>query len=219
MIGPYEVNSIVTGNARELAKDIPDDSIDLVFCDPVYENVADYEWLGELAMRVLHPNKACLAWIKTTMHDECKAALVRAGLRYQYTLFYTVSAKPAKPRGCGIFPWTTPCLLMSKGGLKAERHLPDTYFSPYAPHSDFKWQKNENVIERWMESFSKVGDIVCDPFTGMGVVPVVAKKIQRQFIGFEIDADRAVLARERVLRGSVLLPFTPSMEQAILLET
>jgi len=54
-------NQIVTGDARELAKAIPDESIDLVFTDPVYDRIDDYRWLAETAARVLEPEQMELA--------------------------------------------------------------------------------------------------------------------------------------------------------------
>jgi len=30
-LGPYDLNTIVTGDARILAKDIPDESVDIIF--------------------------------------------------------------------------------------------------------------------------------------------------------------------------------------------
>ena len=36
-LGPYDLNTIITGDARELAKAIPDESVDLIFTDPVYD--------------------------------------------------------------------------------------------------------------------------------------------------------------------------------------
>ena len=46
MIGPYELDRIITGDARELAKAIPDESVDLIFTDPVYDRIDDYRWLA-----------------------------------------------------------------------------------------------------------------------------------------------------------------------------
>jgi DNA modification methylase len=46
-------NAIVTGDARVLAGRVPDESVDLIFTDPVYQNIADYQWLAETAVRVL----------------------------------------------------------------------------------------------------------------------------------------------------------------------
>ena len=54
MIGPYELDRIITGDARELAKAIPDESVDLIFTDPPYprEFLPLYGWLAETAARV-----------------------------------------------------------------------------------------------------------------------------------------------------------------------
>lgn len=62
-LGDFELNQIYTGDARELAKAIPDESVDLIFTDPVYDRIDDYQWLAETAARLLKPNSACLVWI------------------------------------------------------------------------------------------------------------------------------------------------------------
>lgn len=41
-IPPEYLNQIVTGDARELAKRIPDESVDLIFTDPIYDCIDDY---------------------------------------------------------------------------------------------------------------------------------------------------------------------------------
>ena len=47
-IGAYEVNQIYNGDSRELINGIPDNLVDLIFTNPVYENVVDYRWLSEI---------------------------------------------------------------------------------------------------------------------------------------------------------------------------
>ena len=58
------LNTITTGDARELAKLIPDESIDLIFCDPPYikEHMHLYGWLSEVASHKLKPGGFCLAY-------------------------------------------------------------------------------------------------------------------------------------------------------------
>jgi DNA modification methylase len=190
------LNQIVTGDARELAKEIPDNSIDLIFCDPVYANVDDYRWLGETAMRVLKPNSVCLAWCSKAA--VCQLAMEESGLNYHWTLNYTVQAKPTLLFHYGLFTWTTPCLYFAKGHRKASPPIPDTFISQKQPDNGFKWNKNIAVINRWMASFSKPGDTVFDPFAGGGTVPVVSKMTGRNFIAFEIEPERAQEARKRL---------------------
>jgi site-specific DNA-methyltransferase (adenine-specific)/adenine-specific DNA-methyltransferase len=48
-------------------------------------------------------------------------------------------------------------------------------------------QKPEKLIERLIFASSNVGDLVLDPFSGVGTCPVVCKKHNRNFLAFEIN--------------------------------
>lgn len=197
-IDTMELNYLHTGDAREICQSIPDESVDLIFCDPVYENIEDYKWLGELAMRVLKPNSACLAWSSTRRAAHCQFALVDSGLDYVYTLNYTVQAKPFRLMHYQLFLWTTPCLWMAKGKTKAN-WIPDTFLDNSGnSENPFIWQKNTKVIRKWLTAFSKPGDTVLDPFAGSGTVPSVCKQLGRNYLACEIDPMRAEMARQRI---------------------
>ena len=59
-------------------------------------------------------------------------------------------------------------------------------------------QKPEALLYRIMVSSTNVGDTVLDPFLGSGTTAVMAKKLQRNFIGFEQDKDYIKLAKKRL---------------------
>jgi len=48
---------------------------------------------------------------------------------------------------------------------------------------------NEKFIELMLEYLSKENDKVLDPFAGSGVVPYVAKRMNRQYLACELDED------------------------------
>jgi len=48
-------------------------------------------------------------------------------------------------------------------------------------------QKPEQLIERLVKASSLEGDLVLDPFAGVGTCPVVCKRLKRHFIGIEKD--------------------------------
>ena len=70
-------------------------------------------------------------------------------------------------------------------------------------------QKPEKLIERIVLASSSPGDLVLDPFAGVGTCPVVCKRHQRDFIGFEAQLSFVEMANERLRKchdSSNLLP-------------
>ena len=63
-------------------------------------------------------------------------------------------------------------------------------------------QKPEKLIERIVLASSSPGDLVLDPFAGVGTCPVVCKRHRRNFIAFEIKPDFVKMGMER-LRDTV----------------
>ena len=59
-------------------------------------------------------------------------------------------------------------------------------------------QKPENLLTRVIMSSSNIGDIVLDPFFGTGTTGAVSKKLGRNFIGIEQDANYAIEAQKRI---------------------
>lgn len=59
-------------------------------------------------------------------------------------------------------------------------------------------QKPEKLIERLVLASSSPGDLVLDPFAGVGTCPVVCQKHMREFIAFEINEDFVNLANMRL---------------------
>jgi len=59
-------------------------------------------------------------------------------------------------------------------------------------------QKAEKPLKQWIEYLSKPQEIVFDPFAGSGTTLVVAKKLNRKFIGIEIDEYYGEIARKRL---------------------
>jgi site-specific DNA-methyltransferase (adenine-specific) len=59
-------------------------------------------------------------------------------------------------------------------------------------------QKPEKLLAKLILASSKVGDIVFDPFLGSGTTSVVAKKLDRKFVGIELDKKFAVVTEKRL---------------------
>lgn len=59
-------------------------------------------------------------------------------------------------------------------------------------------QKPEKLIAKIILASSQKGDFVFDPFLGSGTTSVVAKKLNRNYSGVEIDLDYCLLAEKRL---------------------
>ena len=64
-------------------------------------------------------------------------------------------------------------------------------------------QKPIKLIERLVLASSNEGDLVFDPFSGVGTTAVVCKKLNRRFIGFEKNEKYVRLSNERLNGGQI----------------
>lgn len=56
----------------------------------------------------------------------------------------------------------------------------------------------EELPKRLIKMFSYVGDTVLDPFSGAGTTSVVAKKLKRNYVGFEISENYCNITNKRL---------------------
>ncbi|MGP8174832.1 MAG: DNA-methyltransferase [Terracidiphilus sp.] len=59
-------------------------------------------------------------------------------------------------------------------------------------------QKPEKLIERLIRASSREGDIVLDPFAGVGTCPAVCRRLGRQFLAFERNKEFVVIAQSKI---------------------
>lgn len=61
----------------------------------------------------------------------------------------------------------------------------------------------ESLVQPCILAATKPGDTVLDPFMGSGTVGVVSKKLKREFIGIEINADYVTMAEKRIAEVTI----------------
>lgn len=65
-------------------------------------------------------------------------------------------------------------------------------------NTDHPTQKPEKLLAKIILASSNEGDFVFDPFLGSGTTSVVAKKLNRKYLGIELDKTFACLAEKRL---------------------
>ena len=212
-----EFNKIYNMDAIEGLKQIPKESIDMVFTDPPYKLVAGgrknsmlrnnegenpFTTTGECFnyktpefnewIPLLYPimkNNTYLFVMTNDRNmrevwDECE----KSGFIFCELLVMNKSnAVPSSYfyKSCEFI------LMFRKGGYrKFEKFGQKTVFDVKMPRGKEKChptQKPEELIRPIIESCSKENEVILDPFMGSGVTAKVARDMNRQYLGFEID--------------------------------
>ncbi|MDD3945930.1 MAG: DNA methyltransferase [Bacteroidales bacterium] len=66
-------------------------------------------------------------------------------------------------------------------------------------NTDHPTQKPEKLVAKLILASSKENDVVFDPFLGSGTTSVVAKKLNRNYVGIEFNKDYAIWAEKRLM--------------------
>lgn len=65
-------------------------------------------------------------------------------------------------------------------------------------NTDHPTQKPEKLLAKIILASSEVNDVIFDPFSGAGTTAVVAKKLNRKYVGVEIDETYCCLTEKRL---------------------
>jgi hypothetical protein len=220
LLGPNDTpeNGIYTGDARELAKAIPDASIDVAFCDPPYFVGFRYG-SGQMdsEMRQIVPH-----FLVDEMARVASVVLITPGI---VNLFHYPPPdwvygwfKPGSTRRSmvlnGFNTWE-PVLVY---GRPKNRVYQDSSYLPSASNLNDKsanfhgCPKPINLLVELVEKFAPAHAVVLDPMVGSGTTAIACKMLGRRYLAFEIDPGVAQMARERV-RNTQLPLFVPEPQQ------
>ena len=89
------------------------------------------------------------------------------------------------------FPYQHLCVFTRKGTIQRKgdwlKHIAVYEMKKHIVGPYYVW--NENFVKLVVENLSSVNDKVLDPFSGSGVVPYIACRMNRQYLGCEINKE------------------------------
>lgn len=223
LLGPNDTpeNGIYTGDARELAKAIPDESVDLIFTDPPWssDDLHLYVALANLSQRVLKPGGFLFAYTGNDWLPYIMRSMAGAGLCW-FRMFAGVQLN--SDDRCfrkRLFVKWRPIIVYSKGDSNHKGWLPDALHTKRDKRFH-PWGQGIAPILRWIRNATEPNAVVVDPYVGGGTVPAVCKMLGRRYLAFEIDPDVAEVARERVRMTQMpLFVLEPEQGEMVLGET
>lgn len=101
-------------------------------------------------------------------------------------------------------------ILIMEGDSIAGRHITNAYFKRGEMNNILRIKRGkkvdgshgatfpEELVKELMNAFSKENDCILDPFMGTGTTGVVAKKLNRNFIGIELTEEYLKIASDRI---------------------
>jgi hypothetical protein len=210
-IGPYNLNEIYEGDARELAQSIPDASVDLIFTDPPYkkEFIPLYGWLCNEAMRVLKPG-GFVCFIAASLYlDEIFALARGSGLTYYFKVesLNRFDAPVIWPRK--ILNRSKPILMYTKGAGTIVVPNMSSVYSGQGPDKRFHaWGQDEGSA-RFIISYCLGDDehdkykairpaVLWEPFAGGGATLQACKALGVDYLAFELDPAAVEVSRARM---------------------
>jgi len=205
------VNRVYQGDCLDLLPELPAGSIDFVLTDPPYlvrfqdrsgrslPGDDTGQWLkpafAEL-YRVLKPNSFLVSFYGWPKVDEFFAAWKAAGFRPAGHLVWP--KRYSSGRGLLAYSHEQAYLLAKGNPPRPKVPLADVQQWHYTGNRLHPTQKPVPSLKPLIETFTRPGDIVLDPFCGSGSTLLAAKILGRRYIGVELDAEYAKAARRRV---------------------
>ncbi len=212
-VRPY-LDRLQCGDCVKLLRNLPDGCVDLIVTDPPY--VANYR--DRSGRRISNDDNA--RWIYPAFY-EAHRVLKEDAFCFSFYGWHKVDKFLSAWRECGFFPvghftfvksysssvgftkmeHESAFLLVKGRPPKPSNPPPDILPWEYTGNALHPTQKPISALKPIIEAYSKVGEIVLDPFGGSGSTAVAAWQCNRHYILFEKDKTYFDLAEARLLKA------------------
>jgi adenine-specific DNA-methyltransferase len=205
---------VIEGDCIQIMPRMPSGSVDFILTDPPYlcnyldrsgrriKNDDREDWLVPAfkeMFRVLKDDSFCVCFYGWHRADAFIHAWRSAGFRI---LEHLVFIKPYESSRRYVSRRHEQAYVLAKGFPRIPQYPPaDVMNWQYTGNKLHPTQKPLAILRPLIESFSRAGDFVLDPFCGSGSTLVAASELGRRSIGLELEPEFAEVAKTRV--GSV----------------
>jgi hypothetical protein len=203
-VGPVSSRSAVYhGEFQRVLAGVPDGSVRAIITDPPYPRDALPLWtdLGRLAARVLDPTHGVMLALSGKIY--LPEIFGRLGESLEYRTLIAQNQPGPQNR-----VWITRTLEQWKPWLVFQRPgatvnpitawLYDSVTSRGQEKDLYEWQQSPAPAAELIRQLVPEGEIVLDPFMGVGTYGVAAVRAGARFIGAELDDIRFEISRRRI---------------------
>lgn len=201
--------NIIIGDFREVGNQVADNSVDLIFTDPPYDESAIplYSDLALFAKRVLKPGGSliCYAGHYAIPHI---LPLMIPHMRYWWLIACKHNGNAARLPGKWVFVEWKPMLWFVKEKLATSEYVADLIQSQPCAKEHHEWEQGLTEAKYYIEHLTQPNGLICDPFCGGGTTCIAALELGRQYVAIEKENDTALIAQARIHDYSSELPTT-----------
>jgi len=104
--------------------------------------------------------------------------------RYNYAFVMSYARKSFKSKNTKLFKY-------------------DTWFHPHHSYKGYSYNMPQEVAERCIGNYTEEGDIVYDPFMGIGTTALACNKLNRKYLGSEIDSETFEMGMNRINQSTI----------------
>lgn len=180
---------VIHGDFRKHAHKIADNSVDLIFTDPPYDEdaVSLYEDAAREAARILKPGASLIAYSGHRFLPDVYAGMSKH-LRYWWTCACVHEGGNSLMQRLGIRAGWKPLVWYVKGTRgDISNVIVDTVRGDREKFAH-EWQQAQSEAEYFIDKLCAPGGLVVDFFLGGGTTKAAAQKLGRRCIGFEVNA-------------------------------
>jgi hypothetical protein len=192
-------NRIFVGDFRNLADEVRNGSVNLIFTDPPYDREAEklFPGLADFAETKLCDGGSIIFYAG---HLQLPAVFdaFKGKLRHWWTCACLHGGDFALMKEYGIRVRWKPMLWFVKGTRDDKRNIVFDTVTGDKQKAHHDWQQDVEDAAYYIGELCPKDGLVCDPFLGGGTTAVAANSLKRQWIGFEIDPDAAKIASKRI---------------------
>ena len=198
-----KLDIIYNEDCFEGIKKLPDESIDLVITDPPYSKkyLYCYDYLANECPRVMK-NGASLLTIVGHYALPNVLEKFKGKLKYRWILCMNQFEGNHSRMAMGIEILWKPILWFVKGSYPQGRgFLRDGVEITGKAGQEkkyHKWEQDISWVEYYIRKLSSSNGIILDPFMGSGTTAIACRRLNRKYIGFEIDKEYYQIAEQRL---------------------
>jgi DNA modification methylase len=193
---------LLLGDMNGVSKNIPDESIDLIFTDPPYAEkyLYLYDDLAIMSCRVLKLGGSLVMYIPDACLDKITLMMSDFNdLKFNGWIAVHHNGHVAKNWKTGMWENAKLLLWYYKGDKPTKFHDLSNYIeSQPVDKYNHKWEQSTIEVEEMIKPLTVEGMTVLDPFMGSGTTRIATLQLNRKFIGIEIDEAAFITARAAI---------------------